>query len=349
MKLRSEPYAKITSLASAVPPYRIPQTDVVAFFQRFFDASIVQRKRLRQIYCNAEIDTRYACAPVEWYEQPHGFKAKNDLFIQNAMVLLKRVALDALAGASLECEEIDMLVVVSTTGIAVPSLDARLMEELPFRRNVKRLPLFGFGCAGGVLGLARASAHARMGSRVLLLVVELCTLTFCANHQAGASVVATALFGDGAAGAVLTTDSGPAIVAEGEHTWPSTLDVMGWDVTSNGLEVIMSRSIPAIARKYVRDATDAFLASAGLRLADIDEFVCHPGGAKVLEALECAYELPAGGARSVPECVARLREYVRGHCSIRSAARTGGGERGSGDAASVDQLGSRIHHVVPGA
>ena len=290
-----QPYARISSLATAVPPYKIPQTEVVAFFERFFDASILQRKRLERIYLNAEIETRFACAPVEWYEKPHPFKEKNDLFLHNAVGLLKRVAIDALTDAGLECDDIDMLVVVSTTGIAVPSLDARLMEELPFRRNVKRLPVFGFGCAGGVLGLARAAAFARTGCRVLLLVVELCTLTFCSDNRAAASVVATALFGDGAAGAVLTAESGPAIVADGEYTWQNSLDVMGWEVTGNGLEVVMSRSIPAIARQHVRDVTDDFLALAGLCLADIDEFICHPGGAKVIEALERSYELPPGG------------------------------------------------------
>ena len=172
------------------------------------------------------------------------------------------------------------------------------MEELPFRRNVQRLPLFGLGCAGGVLGLARAAAcaSAQPGSRILYLVVELCTLTFCGSDRTTANVVATALFGDGAAGAVLTTDgTGPAIKAWGEHTWPGSLDVMGWHVTQNGLEVRLSRGVPDIARHQVRPVTDEFLGSVGLELADVDDFICHPGGAKVLEALEDAFGLPAGG------------------------------------------------------
>ena len=183
-------------------------------------------------------------------------------------------------------------------GVALPALDARLMEELPFRRNVQRLPLFGLGCAGGVLGLARAAAcaSAQPGSRILFLVVELCTLTFCGSDRTTANVVATALFGDGAAGAVLTTDgTGPAIKAWGEHTWPGSLDVMGWHVTQNGLEVRLSRGVPDIARHQVRPVTDEFLGSVGLELADVDDFICHPGGAKVLEALEDAFGLPAGG------------------------------------------------------
>ena len=288
------PKARISSLSTAVPPYLVPQAEVVDFFRRFFDESIVRRKRLEQVYSNAAIESRYACAPVEWYEQPHSFKAKNDMYVENAVSLLKQVALEALEGAGLECGDIDMLVVVSTTGVAVPSLDAQLMEVLPFRRNVQRLPIFGYGCGGGVMGLARAAAYARMGKRVLFLVVELCTLTFCPNDNAKANIVATALFGDGAAGAVLTTETGPAIVADGEHTWHNSLDVMGWEVTGRGLEVVMSRSIPNIVKRYMRDATDDFLDSVGLCLADIDDLVCHPGGAKVLDALEGAFDLPNG-------------------------------------------------------
>ena len=287
---------RVASLATAVPRHRIPQAEVVEFFRRFFDASITHRRRLEQVYLNAAIETRYACEPVEWYEQPHGLKEKNDKFIEHAVALLKQVALDALAGASLECRDIDMLVVVSTTGVAVPSLDARLMEALPFRRDVQRLPIFGLGCGGGVMGLARAATCARTGGRVLFLVVELCTLTFCPNDRAKANIVATALFGDGAAGAVLSTDSpGPAIVANGEHTWRDSLDVMGWDVTDSGLEVIMARSIPDIVKRHMREATDSFLESEGLALADIGHFVCHPGGAKVLDALEDLLDVPNGG------------------------------------------------------
>ena len=234
---------------------------------------------------------------------------KNDLYIDKAVDLLKQVALDSLTAAGLACSDVDTLVTVSSTGVAVPTLDVRLMEELPFRRNVQRLPLFGLGCAGGALGLARAAACARAqpGSCILCLVVELCTLTFCRSDRMTANIVATALFGDGAAGAVLTTDGpGPAIRAWGEHTWPRSLDVMGWHVTQNGLEVRLSRGVPDVARHRVRRVTDEFLASVGLELADVDDFICHPGGSKVLEALEDAFGLPSGGLAASREI---LRDY----------------------------------------
>ena len=289
---------RIVSLTTAVPPHRVPQGEAMSFFQRRFDIPPAQRERLKAVFYNAGIETRYAVAPVHWYERAHSFEQKNNLYIDKAVGLLKQVTVDSLAAAGLECRDVDMLVTVSSTGVALPALDARLMEELPFRRNVQRLPLFGLGCAGGVLGLARAAAcaSAQPGSRILYLVVELCTLTFCGSDRTTANVVATALFGDGAAGAVLTTDgTGPAIKAWGEHTWPGSLDVMGWHVTQNGLEVRLSRGVPDIARHQVRPVTDEFLGSVGLELADVDDFICHPGGAKVLEALEDAFGLPAGG------------------------------------------------------
>ncbi|HEX7969954.1 MAG TPA: 3-oxoacyl-[acyl-carrier-protein] synthase III C-terminal domain-containing protein, partial [Stellaceae bacterium] len=193
--------------------------------------------------------------------------------------------------------DIDAVVVVSTTGVATPSLDARLMDRLGLRRDVRRLPIFGLGCAGGVLGLARAAdlARARPASRVLLLVVELCALCFRKNDTAKSNIVATALFGDGAAACIVSCrGDGPVLGAAGEHTWPETLDIMGWDVAEDGLKAVFSRDIPALVRRHMRDVAGNFLARHELRLEDIDRFVCHPGGAKVLTALEEAFGLRDG-------------------------------------------------------
>ena len=334
----NRPWPRIASLATAVPPHRVPQDEAMAFFQRSFDVAPAKRSRLRQLFLNADIRTRYAAAPVDWYERHHSFEVKNNLYIDRAVDLLKQVTLDSLTVAGRTCRDVDTLVTVSSTGIAVPTLDVRLMEELPFRRNVQRLPLFGLGCAGGALGLARAAAWARAqpGSCVLFLVVELCTLTFCRGDQMTANVVATALFGDGAAGAVLTTDGpGPAIRAWGEHTWPRSLDVMGWYVTQNGLEVRLSRGVPDVARHRVRRVTDEFLASVGLELADVDDFICHPGGTRVLEALEDAFGLPPGGLGASREI---LRDYGNMSAAtvlfiLKRALATGAADNGLHDGA----------------
>ena len=191
-----------------------------------------------------------------------------------------------------------MVVSVSTTGIATPSLDALLAERIGLRRDVERLPIFGLGCAGGVIGLARAAAlaAAEPGKRVLIVVVELSGLTFRRSDASKSNVIATAIFGDGAAAAVITTTgNGPEITCWGEYTWRDSLDIMGWSVEDDGLGVVFSRDIPALTRTEFREASLAFLESKRLGLADIDEFVCHPGGTKVLDALEQAFGLPPQG------------------------------------------------------
>lgn len=304
------PTPRLLSLATAVPPYRLGQADVAAFARRLFaERPREDLERLLPVYANAGIETRYSCVPLEWYEEDHGWTEKNALYVRHALELSERAARTCLERAAIELEAIDVVVVASTSGIATPSLDAWLAERLPLRRDVTRLPIFGLGCAGGVLGLARAAALAKAapGTNVLFVVVELCGLTFRRSDQSKSNVIASALFGDGAAAAVVScAGEGPNLAAWGEHTWPDSLDVMGWRVEDDGFGVLFSRDIPTIVRDDFRPALDGFLARHGLALSDIDRFLCHPGGAKVIDALEDALGLQRGGlalARAV------LKEY----------------------------------------
>lgn len=253
--------------------------------------------RYLPVFDNAGIDTRYSCMPLEWYEHDQSWSSRNPLYLEHAVALLQTAAERALSAANLRAQDIDGIVCVSTSGIATPSLDARLMQRMDFRHDVFRLPVFGLGCAGGVLGLARAArlAKAAPDERILLLVVEPCALTFCRNDPSKSNMIATALFGDGAAAAILSCDGdGPVITASGEHTWPDTLDVMGWSVEDEGLRVIFSRDIPNLIRERFRPVLDAFLARHSFGMADIDSWICHPGGAKVLDALEDVLECQRG-------------------------------------------------------
>lgn len=300
---------RLAAVATAVPPYELRQADVIQHSMRIFDRRQSDIDRLMPVYANAGIETRYSCVPLEWYEREHSWAERNDLYIKNAVLLLAEAASNCLARAGRSFGEVDALVTVSTTGISTPSLDALLMERLPFRRDVTRLPVFGLGCAGGVLGLARAAALARAqpGKRVLFLVVELCALTFRKIDQSKSNIIATALFGDGAAAALLEADGpGPAVASWGEYTWPDSLDVMGWNIADDGLGVLFSRDIPNLVRTQFRAAVDRFLAGCGLAVRDIDAFVCHPGGAKVIAALEEAFALPPG---ELAEARAVLRKY----------------------------------------
>lgn len=287
---------RLLGLSTAVPPYRLTQSEVIARAERLFDRDVSEIDRMMGVYGNAGIETRYSCVPLEWYENPRGWTEKNSLFLRHAVDLLERAAVTVLGATGLDAADIDGIVVVSTTGIATPSLDALLMERMGFRRDVWRLPVFGLGCAGGVLGLARAAAMAaaKPGQTVLFLVVELCALTFRRSDQSKSNIIATALFGDGAAAALIGDGDGPAITAWGEYCWPNSLDIMGWRVEDDGLGVVFSRNIPTVIRAEFRNATDAFLQGQGLTLADIAAFLCHPGGAKVIEALEDSLGLARG-------------------------------------------------------
>ncbi|MBF0373406.1 MAG: type III polyketide synthase [Alphaproteobacteria bacterium] len=287
---------RLLSIATAVPPFVLRREDVVERARRLFAQRADCFDRMLPIYANSGIETRHSCVPPDWYEAPSGWAGRNRLYLDNALTLLQTAAESCLRRAGVPACAVDCVVCVSTSGLATPSLEARLMERMALRPDIQRLPIFGLGCAGGALGLARAGAMARAqpGALVLLLVVELCGLTFRPDDLSNANMVATALFGDGAAAALLSTEgSGPRLSAWGEHTWPGSLDVMGWRIEDDGFGVLFSRDIPALVRERFRAATDAFLGRHGLELADIDGYSLHPGGAKVVSALEKALSLPA--------------------------------------------------------
>jgi alkylresorcinol/alkylpyrone synthase len=306
------PVPRLLSLTTAVPPIDLPQDVITLRAAELFGVNSSAYEWLAPIYGNAAIDNRHSCVPLEWYLEPHSFGERNDLFLDNAVKLLAEAATSAIEAAGLAPADIDGVVTISTTGIATPSLDARIMRQVGLRDDVERTPVFGLGCAGGVLGLARAAAlaKAKPKSHILLLVVELCALTFRHHDRSKANLVATALFGDGAAAAVVSCrdeyEGAPRLGPSGEHTWPDSLDVMGWDVADDGLKVVFSRDIPALVRDDLKPIIDAFLAKHGATLNDIAGFICHPGGAKVLDALEDCFGLQRGD-------LGHAREVLRLH------------------------------------
>jgi alkylresorcinol/alkylpyrone synthase len=297
------PAPHLVSLATAVPGFGLPQDEVARRAGELFAPMVADFQRLVPIYRNAEIEQRHSCVPIDWYSQPHSFGDRNALFLTHATALLTEAAEKALGEAGLRADEIDTVITVCSSGIATPSLDARLIGLLGLRPDVQRLPVFGLGCAGGVLGLSRAAAMAKAQpqAHVLLLAVELCGLTFRAQDRSKSNIVATALFGDGAAAAVISCRNGyaghPRLGPAAEHTWPDSLGVMGWDVTDDGLKVVFSGNIPDLVRHDLRPVVDRFFATHGMIGGDIDGYLCHPGGAKVLDALEECFGLPNGAMR----------------------------------------------------
>ncbi|WP_240602689.1 type III polyketide synthase [Paracoccus endophyticus] len=288
---------RLMGLATALPPHVLRQSDVIARARELLAPRYPQFERIVTAFENAGIDKRSSVVPMDWFGGPHGWKARNDAYLAGATALFQDAAAGALAAAGLEAAQIDTIVTVSSTGVATPTIEARAARAMGFRADVQRVPLFGLGCAGGVTGLsiARDMAAARPGSRVLMVAVETCTLLFRMDRMDKADIIATALFGDGAGAVVLGSgagDHGPAVGRGIQHMWPSTLDIMGWDVDDIGLGVIFDRSIPAFAEAELAQAAAAM--RPGMGDTPVARMVCHPGGAKVVTAIEAALDLPDG-------------------------------------------------------
>ncbi len=252
------------------------------------------------VFDHASIRKRHFSMPIEWFEEEHSFGERNDIYIECASSLGMEAMQNCLAKTSTSFEQVDHLILSSSTGLATPSLDAHLLNRLPFREDVKRTPIWGLGCVGGAVGLSRALEYASIHPQecVLLLCVELCGLAFQKDNLTKSNFIATALFGDGAA-AVLVAGNGvrsrdihPQWIASSSTTWKDSLDVMGWKVGEKGLDVVFSRDIPSLIRDRLRQRVDQFLHKQGLSLADIVHFVFHPGGVKVLQAYADALQIP---------------------------------------------------------
>lgn len=289
---------KLVAVSTALPPYRIDQREAAAAAHRGFSARFGDFARLARVFASSGIRERYAVRPIDWYFEPLGWPERTAAYLDGACKLFVDAANRALEAAGVRASDVDTVVTVSSTGIATPSLEARVAVQMGFRTDIERIPVFGLGCAGGVggLGLAARLATSRPGSVVLLVIVELCTLSFRLDELTKSNIVATALFGDGAAACVLRSgDTGIAEVeASGQHMWPDTLDIMGWSVDPEGFGVIFDRAIPPFAEAHMAAAVSGILQRSGLALDDIDRFAFHPGGTKVVNALERAFSLRQG-------------------------------------------------------
>jgi len=287
----------IAGAATAVPPHRLSQEDAARRARGIFP----ELSGHGALFRNTGIETRYACKPPDWYDQEHGWAARTESFLEHATELLERVAREATAAAGLELGDIGAIIVNTITGLAIPSLDAKLLNRLELPASVERLPIFGLGCGGGVGGLARAARYAQAmpGANVLFLTVDLCSLCLRVNDASMAMLVSAALFGDGAAGVVLsnTQGRGPGadgcgrILAVGDHFWRNTEHIMGWDIKEDGFGVVLSPELPPLLRRHLRPAVDAFLGANGMSLGEFNGFLFHPGGAKVLDTVQAVLGL----------------------------------------------------------
>jgi alkylresorcinol/alkylpyrone synthase len=291
---------KIAAVGTSLPPHYYDQETLLAALRERWADRYFNLDRLERLHHNVLVGGRHLALPIEEYGALTTWGKANDAWIQVAQEVGEEAVRDALAKAGLTTADVDALIFVTVTGVATPSIDARLMNRLGLPPRVKRMPIFGLGCVAGAAGIARAADYVRgyPDHVAVLLSVELCSLTLQPEDLSIPNLIASGLFGDGAAAVVVTGDnrpaSGPRILASRSVFYPDSERVMGWEISETGFKIVLSSDVPLVARDKLRPDVDAFLTEHGLKRSDISSWVCHPGGPKVLEAMQESLELPPG-------------------------------------------------------
>jgi alkylresorcinol/alkylpyrone synthase len=308
----------IVSTRTGFPEHYYSQNTLLTAAQQEWKkkrASIL--KPLEKFYTNVQVQGRYLAWPLERYKKPTTFEQRNDAYIETALALGEKTICDLLDQVPISPQEIDQLTTVSTTGIAVPALDARLMNRIRFSRQMKRLPLFGLGCLGGAAGIARTADYLQghPDEAVILLAIELCSLTIQRDDLSVANLVASGLFGDGAAAVLIVGDDHPLaqraqplprVIDSYSAFFPETEHIMGWEVKNSGFKVLLSADIARLAQSEVRPSMEVFLGKHGLTIPGIDHWLVHPGGPKVIRALQAGLGLPDEALQLSWECLAEV-------------------------------------------
>jgi alkylresorcinol/alkylpyrone synthase len=291
---------KIAAVGSALPPHYYDQETLLAALRDRWSDRYFNLDRLERLHKNVLVGGRHLALPMEEYAELTTWGQANDAWIRVAQEVGEEAVRKALDRAGLSTSDVDALISVTVTGVATPSIDARLMNRLGLPPRVKRMPIFGLGCVAGAAGIARAADYVRAfpDQVAVLLSVELCSLTLQPEDLSIPNLIASGLFGDGAAAVVITGDNrpadGPRIIDSRSIFYPDSERVMGWDISETGFKIVLSADVPVVAREKLRPDVDAFLADHGLTRSDIASWVCHPGGPKVLEAMQESLELPEG-------------------------------------------------------
>lgn len=280
----------IVATATALPPHTITREDVKYYLGRVFDIPERRLEAMMTVVDNAQVRKRHAIFPIEYTIEPRPLSQTNREYSEHAVKLGRQAAEECLSRAGLRAEEVDLLVTTSCTGFMIPSLDAHLIHQMGFRRNVRRMPFTELGCAAGAMAISCAAdlLRAHPGGNALILAVELPTLTFQRKDVSQANLISAVLFGDGAAAALLsgTRRSGPRVVATETYTFPNSLDAMGFDLRDSGFHILLSKDVPQMIGGEIRVLVDGFLAKHGLAREQIKGWILHPGGARLLANIE---------------------------------------------------------------
>ncbi len=283
----------IVSISKIDFPYKISQEEVKKYVNQLFSSHFGDIERMTGIFDNTGIKRRNFCKPLSYYTSNSGFKENNDEYVSCALNYSVKAIEQCIASAQIKKEDITDIIFVSSTGLATPSIDALIVNELRLNNYINRLPIFGLGCAGGVAGMAKANALAKANPKavIVLVAVELCSLTFLKTDYGKSNFVASSLFSDGIAACIIKGDAyktkttpSVSILAAQSKLYYDSLDIMGWEFMDEGFKVIFSRDIPSFINKNIKKDIVHFLSEQGLGLNGIKNFIFHPGGKKVLEA-----------------------------------------------------------------
>ena len=287
-----------------MPEHYYDQETLLSAFREQWAERYFNVGRLEKLHRNVLVGGRHLALPMEEYPKIESWGQANDHWIRVAQELGGRAVLAALDRAGLGVDDVDAFYFTTVTGVATPSIDARLMNRLGLPSRVKRVPIFGLGCLAGAAGIARAADYLKghPDEVAVLLSVELCSLTLQRSDLSVENLIGSGLFGDGAAAAVLVGENrarmGPRVIASRSSFYPDSERVMGWDVSDKGFKIVLSAEVPEMVRRYLRRDVDAFLAENRLERTDIAAWISHPGGPKVLEAMQEALELPDNALES---------------------------------------------------
>lgn len=302
--------AYVLSVGTSIPEYHVSQETAADFARGMFAHSFKDIDRLLKAFQNGEIESRQFVRPIEWYETARSFSEKNRLYVEETVRHSVRAAAECLTNLQflknpIPYEEVDAIFFISSTGLSTPSIEAKVMNKLPFSPHTKRIPIWGLGCAGGASGLSRAFEYCRAypEAYVLVIAAELCSLTFQPEDKSKSNLIGTSLFADGIAAALIGGEKAsrtdvkqplvPRIFASQSVMMPDAEDVMGWEFTDSGFNVIFSRDIPTLVSNWLKDNVDAFLTEQGIMYHDIKTFLAHPGGKKVIDAYVTSLSMEA--------------------------------------------------------
>jgi alkylresorcinol/alkylpyrone synthase len=303
---------RIAGAAGAFPKHYYPQGVLLAALREYWKDSLENPRILDQLHAHAQVDGRHLVMPIDCYYSLDSFGKSNNVFIEAAQELGERAVSEALGRAGIDKSRLGAFFFVSVTGIASPSIDARLVNRMRLPAGIKRTPIFGLGCVAGAAGVARAADYVRAypDQAAVLLSVELCSLTLQKKDLSMANLISSGLFGDGAAAVIVAGNEvpceGPRILATRSVFYPDTEEVMGWDISDRGFQIVLSRQVPEVTRTNLGRDVDALLAEHGYTRADVGSWVMHTGGPKVLEACEDALGLRNGELRASWDCLRKV-------------------------------------------